>query len=105
MQALSAAKEQLNQLKLSKNSEIAKYHRNMPRVLAAIEQQKGRFKSMPIGPMGRHVKIKQEKWAGICETIFGRILNGFLCADHGDEKLLRNILNQCQWYTFWQFET
>jgi chromosome segregation ATPase len=69
----------------------------MPRALAAIEKHKNRFNVMPIGPMGRHVKIIQEKWAGICETIFGRILNGFLCADHADEKLLRDILNQNQW--------
>ena len=99
LKALHNAKDQLNQLQQSKHSDLVKYHREMPRVLAAIEKNKNRFKVMPIGPLGIHVKIKQEKWAGICEVIFGRILNGFLCADHADTKQLRDILIQCKWYS------
>lgn len=97
LQALNSVRDQLNQLKQSKSSDLMKYHRNMPKALAAIEKQRHRFKIMPIGPLGKHVKILREEWAGICETIFGRILNGFLCADYADEKLLREILTQNGW--------
>ena len=104
-QSYAELENRLGGLNQAKASVLSRYDKNMGRVMSEIERQKRNFKDMPIGPIGTYVKIleSKEKWADICENIFGRGLNGFLVTNYDDAKTLRGILEKCQWYADMNF--
>jgi len=76
------------------------FNDKMPSAIKEIQRNKARFREMPIGPLGLYVKVlpgKAHDWAKICETIFGRNLNGFLVTNYEDQVTLRQILSSQQW--------
>jgi chromosome segregation ATPase len=96
--AFSQAKTRLGELERSKSSTLSIFHQNMPQVIAAIKQNQNKFSDPPVGPLGLHVKVIKEQWASICETLFGKNLNGFLVTNHHDRTTLRKILIDKRWY-------
>jgi len=94
----------LTELKKSKESRMTKFHDKMPQVLEEIQKKKGLFNQVPVGPLGSFVKIRKEEWAGVCENLFGRPLNGFLVTNYHDMDRLRSILRMYNWY-FYEIHT
>jgi structural maintenance of chromosomes protein 6 len=95
---LDNERQRLRELQKAKLDRLNAFHREMPAVMKAINQRRNQFHEMPVGPLGMHVKLLKEKWANICEQLFGKVLNGFLVVDHHDRELLQSILKQLRWY-------
>jgi structural maintenance of chromosomes protein 6 len=96
---LMEQKNNLSNLRRSKTSAMTVYHQNMPAVLDEIRRRSRSFHELPLGPLGASVQIKKEKWADICENLFGRNLNGFLVCDYHDATIMREILTSKRWYS------
>ncbi|RAR04662.1 f-box domain-containing protein [Stemphylium lycopersici] len=59
-------------------------------LLNAINLER-RFREPPVGPMGRHVKLLNSKWARILEKQFGQMLNSFVVTTKQDQTILNPI--------------
>jgi hypothetical protein len=63
-------------------------------LLQLIQQNLGRFSAPPIGPIGAHLRLVDNSWGMAVEGALGQVLNGFICANGGDLKLLYQLARQ-----------
>lgn len=55
----------------------------------------GKFKKMPIGPIGMHIELHHNKFQDAIENIIGtELLNSFIVNDHSDCKTLEVIFKR-----------
>lgn len=73
---------------------LAAYHKNMPRLLKAIDGDK-RFQQKPIGPLGTVVHLHKPEWGAILESYFGNNLNGFVVFSKADMNVLADLMRRC----------
>lgn len=71
--------------------------RNLQNLMQAIREER-RFSSPPIGPIGRHVTLLDQKWSSILEKSFGGTLEGFLVFSKNDQNLLSTLMRRTNWY-------
>ena len=66
-------------------------------LLDAIKRERG-FREVPVGPIGRHVKLTASKWGRILEKQFGQALNGFVVTSKHDQTRLSSLMTKTGWY-------
>lgn len=66
------------------------YGPGIPALLRSINNE-GRWHRKPVGPIGAHVKLKDEKWAPVLESVIGNTLNAFCVIDHHDRRILEEL--------------
>ena len=59
----------------------------LTRIEAAVRQ--GSFNQRPIGPLGVHLSLADDKWALAVETAIGRCFNDFLVANMRDLNVMK----------------
>ncbi|KAF2033378.1 P-loop containing nucleoside triphosphate hydrolase protein [Setomelanomma holmii] len=69
---------------------------NLQKLLRAIDSDR-RFREMPVGPLGRHVKLLRPEWGYILEKQFGSSLNAFVVTSRADQSLLSDWMRKCNW--------
>ena len=64
---------------------------NFSRFLSNVAQASsaGRFHRPPLGPLGSHLTLADDKWAAAVEIAIGRALSTFVVHDFDDQKLLK----------------
>jgi chromosome segregation ATPase len=85
----------LQAVRNARENRMAAYGPQIGRVLTEIERS--RWNRKPIGPIGRYVKIRDQKWAPILESVFLTNLNGFIVTNEQDRAQLAKILRSCNW--------
>lgn len=70
----------------------------LERLLRMIQQNGGRFRSPPIGPLGRHIKLLKPEWGSILEKQSGATMNAFIVRSKADQLLLSNLMKSVGWY-------
>lgn len=68
------------------------YGRSMPKVLEAIGKTRWRDRK-PIGPLGLHVKLRDQFWAPALRMGIGNVLGSFAVTNNQDGKTLKIILD------------
>jgi hypothetical protein len=68
------------------------YGRNMPQVLQQIGRIQWRGRK-PVGPLGLHVKLKDQLWARTLRVGLGAALGSFAVTNNQDRATLRQILD------------
>ena len=86
----------LNELIKDRGQQQAAYLPSLPRLLAAIQQDRG-FRRPPIGPLGKNVRLLKPKWSSILEKSFGAILNSFVVTCKDDQTRLAALMRQVSW--------
>lgn len=72
---------------------LARFGHQFPDIAARIRQHINRFHQPPIGPLGQHIKVRDQKWAFAVETAIHRsTLQTFLVHDSHDSSLLQSLL-------------
>ena len=69
-------------------------------LLKAIQDNKRRFRNqeeLPVGPLGRHVKLVNADWGYILEKQFGSSLNGFVVTNKSDQTVLAELMRRTGW--------
>tara|TARA_R110002003_G_scaffold28_15_gene1640 strand:- start:17033 stop:19801 length:2769 start_codon:yes stop_codon:yes gene_type:complete len=69
---------------------------NLQKLLRAIDGDR-RFREMPIGPLGRHVKLLRPEWGYILEKQSGSVLNAFVVTSRVDQSVLSDQMRKCGW--------
>mmetsp|Transcript_40647 Transcript_40647/g.102878 ORF Transcript_40647/g.102878 Transcript_40647/m.102878 type:complete len:1107 (-) Transcript_40647:369-3689(-) len=63
-------------------------------LLQKIHAQKGAFHRPPVGPVGQHLSIEDEKWGVAVEKAIGPIFKQFVVHDSHDAEVLRKLAGQ-----------
>lgn len=82
----------IRQYNATKSDSLNGFGPNVPAIVADIDSMTWRQK--PIGPIGRHVKLKDEKWSYCLEAFFGAQLNSFVVTNQDDERQLQELLKR-----------
>ena len=70
----------------------------LDQLLHMMKQNEGRFRSPPIGPLGRHIKLLKPEWGSILEKQSGASMNSFIVRSKADQLLLSNLMKIVGWY-------
>lgn len=82
--------QRLNELRAKGDRQLGAFAPNTENLLRAIEREM-RWEQKPIGPLGKHVKLKKAEWSSIIERMFGNSLNGFVVCSRRDANLLAEL--------------
>jgi chromosome segregation ATPase len=83
---------ELSGLERNRGNKLQVYGDWMPRLVYAIDKEHG-FHKKPYGPLGRYLKLIEEKWALAVESVLGSgLLAAFCCHDQHDLQLLRRLV-------------
>lgn len=90
--------------RLSKaEGQLAAYGDKMERLVNEIKRQAAKFSAPPLGPLGLHVKLKEDatQWAGPVENAIGAAIANFVVRSQKDRALLQDICHKlgCHWVT------
>ncbi|KAJ3044118.1 Structural maintenance of chromosomes protein 6 [Rhizophlyctis rosea] len=97
MQDISRLANDIKDLHQQKNNRLFAYGRQMPEVLRVIDQfhEQGRWKGRkPIGPFGIHVKLADQRFLRVIESVLGNTLGAFGVEYHEDLLLLQQVLDR-----------
>ena len=89
--------QRLDGLLRDRGQQQGAYPASMPRLLRAIEQDGG-FRQLPVGPVGKHVRLLNPVWSKVLEKFFGGALNSFIVTSKEDQNRLSNLMQQHRWY-------
>ncbi|CAO3572775.1 unnamed protein product [Mortierella alpina] len=97
---LNDTKTRIRQLRDQKDNALKAFGPSIPDVLRDIEQvtnNRGWRGEPPVGPLGRHVKLRDQTWAAVIESALGGVLNAFAVTTDADRSTLFGILkrNRC----------
>ncbi|ETN37934.1 uncharacterized protein HMPREF1541_07557 [Cyphellophora europaea CBS 101466] len=87
---LTDRKAELQNIRSSENDQGRKFHERMPELLRAIGKET-RFRNRPIGPIGKHIKLKHQNWARVLEKVFGKTPNSFIVTNKHDQDILHEL--------------
>lgn len=90
---LDSAKEALHLAEQSCGNRVLAYGPRMIEVLESICRTTS-FSKPPIGPVGLHVKLKDEKWTLAMEAILHSNVESFIVNSHQDRVILQKILQK-----------
>ncbi|KAN0060318.1 Structural maintenance of chromosomes protein 6 [Thecaphora frezii] len=77
----------------SRNSLAAFGGAAVPQLLSAIDRDPNWVRK-PLGPLGKHLKLKDMRWAAVLESVIGNTLNAFFVTCHQDRARLERYLRQ-----------
>jgi len=66
------------------------------RLLQKLENSARMFHYPPVGPLGQHLSINDERWAVAVESGLGGLFGKFLVHDGHDAELLRKFARECR---------
>lgn len=90
---------QIRKLRLHQTDEVTAFGgAKVLQLLKAIERHHRGFTMPPIGPIGSHVKLKNEMWGVAAESALGKLLNAFIVTNHKDSLLLRTCAREAQYF-------
>ncbi|KAH7036385.1 hypothetical protein B0J12DRAFT_678244 [Macrophomina phaseolina] len=72
---------------------MAGFDQNLPALLRAIDSET-RFRTKPVGPVGRYVRLLKPEWSAILEKSAGTQLNAFVVTSKHDEGILRELMRR-----------
>ncbi|KAF9962659.1 Structural maintenance of chromosomes protein 6 [Modicella reniformis] len=94
---LKETTERIRQLQDQKQNSLKAFGPTIPEVLQAIQEittRRGWKGVPPVGPLGRHVKLREQDWAQVIESALGNVLNGFAVTVDADRSTLYSILKK-----------
>ncbi|KAI3430279.1 hypothetical protein D9Q98_004875 [Chlorella vulgaris] len=92
---VKAVQQQMQQIKEAGRSKVANFGgRAVASLVAAVQRAKGQFSRPPIGPLGVHLTLDDNRWALAVESALGLQLNSFLVHSYSDSQLLRQMISQ-----------
>ncbi|KAJ1734410.1 Structural maintenance of chromosomes protein 6, partial [Coemansia biformis] len=76
------------------SDQLSAFGRGVREALEMAKREK--WHSMaPIGPIGKHIKLRDPRWSRVIETTLDKVLNAFLVGSHADRAALDAIFRRC----------
>lgn len=83
-------------LNSTRSNRIMAFGQSIPQLLQAINNET-RWKKKPVGPLGLHLELKDQKWAPVLESVIGTTLDAFSVTNHDDRRLLTELMRRTRW--------
>lgn len=93
--------ERIQQIMSQKQNSLRAFGQYIPDVLRDIDEvtkRRGWRGEPPTGPLGRHVKLREQDYKDIIEAVLGPVLNAFAVTHDQDRSTLLNILRKNKWF-------
>ena len=94
---VSRLQDRLRELHAQRENSLRAFGDSVPRVLQAIEKERGQFHHRVVGPVGRHISLKDKKWSLAMSGIIGGVLPNFIVQDFHDANVLKEIFRKNGW--------
>ncbi|KAJ7385875.1 Structural maintenance of chromosomes protein 6 [Desmophyllum pertusum] len=93
---LDAAQRQVRDLQGSRNNKLKLFGAWVPELLQRVEQaeRRGKFHRKPVGPIGAHLTLRDERWALAVESCIKKFGWAFCCTDNHDQQVLKQLFQQ-----------
>ncbi|KAK5173184.1 Structural maintenance of chromosomes protein 6 [Saxophila tyrrhenica] len=93
MQAVEEADGRLKRLQNSQGQQWSAFRPRMENLVRAINNET-RFRTKPVGPMGKHIRILKPEWTSPIEKTMGGNLEAFIVTSKEDQNLLSQLMNR-----------
>ncbi|CAJ0578254.1 unnamed protein product, partial [Mesorhabditis spiculigera] len=90
---LNELKKNLDNFERAKNDEIQRFGADARAIVRLIASNRNRFQKMPIGPVGCHLKVVDDRWAYTIEQVVGKLMGTFVVDNQADSRVLKELLN------------
>lgn len=93
---VDAVQRQLRDLQGSRKDKLTLFGSWVPELRQRIEQaaRRGRFHYPPVGPIGAHLALKDQKWALAVESCLKKLGWAYCCHDNHDQQVLKQLFFQ-----------
>ena len=92
---INEIRKQIATLKQTSSNRLILYGQNMPKLCDALERRRSEFSKPPIGPIGVHVTLTDQKWIAPVEECLGQAMGAFLVSSAQDMDKLRKLSKEC----------
>lgn len=82
----------LDKARFASKDRLQFFGENLSDVIKEIENRKKEFRYRPVGPIGMHVELLNQKWSLTMDAIIGSHMRSFITHHHEDRILLDSIL-------------
>lgn len=93
-QKVHEIRRSVENLQARRTDRLAPFGRNLQSVMRAIDSTQWKH-SRPIGPLGLHIKLKDNRYRACVSNMLGSALCAFAVRDHADQNQLLRIFEQC----------
>lgn len=77
------------------NKRLIPFSNDIKKLVAKLPSYSRKFRMMPVGPIGMHIKLKgEEKWGRALENAIGGTLNAFIVDSHADRIALESVCRE-----------
>jgi chromosome segregation ATPase len=76
------------------SSSLAAFGPGVQQLIKEIAQE-GRWRDKPMGPLGSFVKLKDQRWSRVVESVLDRTFMSYLVTNPEDEMRLRQLMKRC----------
>ncbi|CAJ0945544.1 unnamed protein product, partial [Mesorhabditis belari] len=87
-------KEAKENFERAAKDELSKFGPHTKAILDIIQANRQRFQRVPVGPIGMHVQVKDERWAYPIEQALGHNLAQYVVDNTQDDRLFKQLLTQ-----------
>nr|QIC49993.1 structural maintenance of chromosomes protein 6 [Actinia equina] len=91
---VDSIKRNLRNLQSSRSDKLSIFGAWVPELLKRVKQAERRFHRVPVGPIGAHLTLKDQKWALAVESCLKGLAWAFCCHDNHDQQMLRQMMLQ-----------
>jgi len=84
----------LIKLNRQKSDRILRFGDNMGKLLEECKKNERRFKTLPIGPVGLYLNVKDPKWVNAVECHVSGYISSFIVATLEDKEILKDLMNK-----------
>lgn len=90
---VSMHREQMRQIE-NETDNLAVYGAHIPRFVKALERNKARFSTPPLGPIGRFIEVPETRYKGVIERLIGGSLGSFIVNTPRDHQVFMELFNK-----------
>ncbi len=81
----------------SKTSKVSRFGGpSIARLVRLIANSKSKFRHVPVGPIGMHVNVENQKWNGAVEFVTKNLLTSFVVDNSADKRILDGLARSCK---------
>lgn len=84
----------LDKAKAASKDRLQFFGENLPEVMKELESRRREFRFRPVGPIGMHVELLDQKWSLTMDAIIGSHMRSFITHHHEDRVLLDSIFRK-----------
>ena len=95
---LQEDERQLKMLQSQKDNHLRSFGVTIPEVLQEIGRRRGEFHSKVVGPVGKHIRLRDLQWSQAMFNIIGGLLPNFIVQDFHDANILKEIFRKFKWF-------